>query len=174
MREPDSCLDDVDPDDLVEQILRSGLKSAAALPQPYAREHRHLTPVFAFDHVQMNGSAFCFNNPAVTPVEWVALMQKCQELSALTFPKLLDADFSDGHRFHEVSLGKLRAHGLDKHLEQVCRASARNAKIELPTVWQFALYTNAAGAPRVLGYVGKWAVFYLLWFDVGHLIYPEK
>jgi hypothetical protein len=171
-------LDDLedDPEKVADEILRSGVKSPAHIPMPHIRDHQHLTPVFAFDHLSLSGTDFCFNNPKIPATDWVKLMHKCNQVSKLKYSEMLDKSYEDEHRFHIVPHSLLIAAGLMPHLREICTRSAKSSKILIPDIYQFGLYTDhlEEKAPRILGFVGKWAVFYLIWFDLKHLIYQKK
>ena len=143
---------------------------------PNVYEHEGLTPLFAFDYISLNESSFCFNNPAISAADWMAFMKKCKGISGLKYSDMLDKSYEDEHRFHQVKFKQLRPYGLDKYIEDLCRNSAKTSKFSIPDIYQFGLYTDKENnrAPRIVGFIGKWAVFYLLWFDVGHLLYPDK
>lgn len=163
-----SYLDDFG-DDAFDQLTGQGIKSGPNDSIPNLEEHYHFKPVFGLDYISLNKTAFCFNNPEIPARDFIELLVRCNKISSLTYSELHDTSFGNGYHFHEVDKPRLARNGLiDKFRERI-----PERKKALPPVYQFALYTDKETAPRVLGYIGKWGVFYLLWFDYGHLLYPR-
>lgn len=157
-------------DDAFEQLTEQGVKSGPNDSIPDLEEHYHFKPVFGLDYISLDKSPFCFNNPQIPAMDFVELLRRCHKISHLTYSELHDNSAGNGYHFHEVDKPRLAQHGLiDKFRERI-----PERKKGLPPVYQFALYTDKDNAPRVLGYVGKWGIFYLLWFDWGHLLYPRQ
>ena len=157
-------------DEAFDQLTKQGIKSGANDAIPNLEEHYHFKPVFGLDYLSLDGTPFCFNNLEIPARDFVELLRRCQKISQLTYSELHDDSVGNGYHFHEVDKHRLAHHGL---LEKF-RARIPERKKGLPPVYQFALYTDKDIAPRVLGYVGKWGIFYLLWFDYGHLLYPRQ
>jgi hypothetical protein len=164
-----SYLDDFS-DDAFDELKEQGIKSKPNDSIPALTTHFHFRPVFGFDYLSLNQGPFCFNNPAIPSRDFVELLRRFQRISLLTYSEIQDKTIGNGYHFHEVEKHRLNSHGLADEFQKKLVGRTR----ALPPVYQFALYTDKNAAPRVLGYIGKWGIFYLLWLDYGHLLYPEN
>jgi hypothetical protein len=156
-------------DDTFNQLKEQGVKSKPNDSIPALETHFHFSPVFGFDYLSLDKSNFCFNNPAIPARDFVELLRRFQKISLLTYSEIQDKTVGNGYHFHEVEKWRLNSHGLADEFQKKLEGRTR----ALPPVYQFALYTDKNTAPRILGYIGKWGIFYLLWLDHGHLLYPE-
>ncbi|WP_460617324.1 hypothetical protein [Hymenobacter ruber] len=165
-----SYLDDFG-DDAFEEITTQGVKTKPNDSIPSLSDHHHFKPVFGLDYISFSQSGFCFNNPSVPALDFIELLRCCQTISQFTYGELRDVSVGNAYHFHEVDRWRLVQHGLIEKFQ--AKLSGRTKG--LPPVYQFALYTDSSrgSAPRVLGYVGKWGIFYLLWFDWLHALYPR-
>lgn len=162
-------LDRFDLGDL-EGLAEDGIKGDKRIP--YLKEQSHFEPVFGFDYISLNQGKFCFDNPKIPASDFIELLAKCKEISSLSYDNLTNAADRFEHRFHPVDRRKLEACGLSAR----SKITINGVEKDIPEIYQFGLYTDkkAGSAPRVIGFIGKWGIFYLLWFDWEHLIYPEK
>lgn len=171
----DDFLDGYDPE-VVEDLVDYGAGSVPGTLLPSLREQEKWFPTFAVNYVSLNQSGLCFDNPSLSVEKFISLLTKCKELNDLTYQQLIDSS-RKLHRFHIVEPHKLKKVGLWRPLCDLWRITpGSRTEDELPEIYQFGLYTKAETeqAPRVLGFVGRWGVFYLLWFDVDHLVYTKK
>lgn len=156
-------------DDVFDALTKYGVKNNPNDSIPELAEHYHFKPLFGLDYISLDQSPFCFNNPAIPARDFVELLKRCSSISKLKYSELHNVEIGNGYHFHEVDKAHLDAHGLRANFQKKMTGRTK----ALPPVYQFALYTDKETAPRVLGYIGKWGIFYLLWFDYGHLLYPR-
>jgi hypothetical protein len=165
-----SYLDDFG-DDVFDALAKYGVKNNPNDYIPGLDEQSHLTPAFGLDYISLEQGRFCFDNPNIPKVDFIELLKCCNRMSALSYSDIGDKSVGNAYHFHEVDKRKLRARGLLDKFQHKLDGRTRG----LPPVYQFALYTDSGRgtAPRVLGYIGKWGIFFLLWFDWGHEIYSD-
>lgn len=159
-------------DDVFEELTSKGVKGGQNDHIPSLDEHYHFKPVFGLDYLSLDSSPFCFNNPSIPAYGLIEVLKCCQRMSLLTYQELEDTSIGNAYHFHEVDQKKLEAHGLiDKFQEKL-----PDRKKRLPPVYQVAIYTDGGkgDAPRMVGYIGKWGIFYLLWLDWGHQLYRDN
>ncbi len=128
-----------------------------------------LKPVFAFDYLSLEQSHLCFDNQQLKINDYQGFLDGLKRISDKTFS---DLKLNKAYRFHTVDFDKdktkLSINILD-FKKALTKIPDRVKDEELPTLYQFDLiYKQMA---RACGFLYK-GVFYLVWFDRDHVIYP--
>lgn len=130
---------------------------------------RTMKPVFAFDYLSFDGSDMCFNHEGLELDDYKGLLNCLKNISKLDYQTLHD---TRNYRFHKIDFDDKRVSltRRDFKLKLVPREELLNDE-NLPNLWQFDL--NYQLEARAAGFLYK-GVFYLVWFDRNHKIYPQK
>lgn len=130
---------------------------------------RSLKPTFAFDYLSLNKTNLCFDCPSKTKDDLLGFIQGLKKVSGFTYDEL---SRTKALRFHKIDFNDKRVHLKPKTFLNILAPSGRGlTENELPTLYQFDLqYVFEA---RVAGFLFK-GVFYVVWFDRHHVIYPKK
>ncbi|MBL7804370.1 MAG: hypothetical protein JNL02_11585 [Saprospiraceae bacterium] len=128
-----------------------------------------LKPIFAFDYVSLNNEELCFNCGDLETKDYIGLIEGLKKVSALTYSEL---DKQKAFRFHVVNFDDKRVSiTRDQFRSLLTTRPELLPDDQLPTLYQFDLqYIREA---RVCGFIFR-GVFYLIWYDRNHIIYPQK
>jgi hypothetical protein len=128
---------------------------------------KNFRPVFAFDYLSLNGNDYCFNNEGLSKEDYIGLLSGLRKISNTSYGVMHD---NKAYRFHKIDF--------DDKSVTIKRQDFKNILTnkpellddeELPNLWQFDLhYVQEA---RVCGFLYQ-GVFYLVWYDRDHKIYP--
>ncbi|MFT4019556.1 MAG: hypothetical protein QM668_21510 [Agriterribacter sp.] len=128
---------------------------------------KNLKPVFAFDYLSLNNSDLCFNSTKLDVKDYIGLLEGLKIISAISYN---DLNTNRNYRFHKIDF--------DNHNVSISRKDFKKMLTfkddllkdeELPTLYQLDLhYVQEA---RACGFLYK-GIFYLVWFDRHHIIYP--
>jgi hypothetical protein len=130
---------------------------------------KKMQPIFAFDYISLNQGDKCFNCTAYTVSDYIGLLEGLKKVSQFTYEKLHD---TKSFRFHKVKFDEKNVALTRKEFKQILTQKEDSLEDEeLPNVWQFDLQYIAKA--RVAGFLYK-GVFYLVWYDRNHLIYPRN
>jgi hypothetical protein len=130
---------------------------------------RDLKPVFAFDYLSLNETKLCFNSSDLTTKDFIGFLEGLKKNSSLTYNELSTNKY---YRFHKINF--------DKDNVSISRSDFKKTLTnkeellsddELPTLYQFDLHYNQKS--RACGFLFK-GVFYLVWFDNNHIVYPGE
>lgn len=129
---------------------------------------KHLKPVFAFDYLSLSGSALCYNSDKLEVKDYVGLLEGLKKISAITYNEL---KVTPSYRFHTIDFDDKKVSISRKDFKTILTFKDELLKDEeLPNLYQFDLqYVQAA---RACGFLYK-GVFYLVWYDRHHTIYPR-
>lgn len=129
---------------------------------------KELKPVFAFDYLSLNGSDLCFNSNRLEPKDYVGLLEGLKKISDITYERM---KVIPSYRFHQIDFDGKNVSITRKEFKNILTFKEELlSDEELPTLYQFDIqYVQAA---RVCGFLYK-GVFYLVWYDRHHQIYPQ-
>lgn len=132
-------------------------------------EIRELKPVFAFDYLSLNGSELCFNSSDLAEKDFIGLLEGLKRNSAITYNELRTNRY---YRFHPIDFEKDNVSISKTDFKKTLTFKEDLlSDDELPTLYQFDLHYNQKA--RACGFLFK-GVFYLVWFDNNHKIYPGE
>ena len=128
---------------------------------------KNLKPVFAFDYLSLSGSELCFNSNNLAAKDYIGLLQGLKKISSISYN---DLEVTPNYRFHSIDFSDKRVSISRKDFKQILTFKDELLKDEeLPNLYQFDLqYVQEA---RACGFLYK-GVFYLIWYDRYHKIYP--
>lgn len=130
---------------------------------------RELKPIFAFDYLSLSNSVLCYDCAKLTSDDYLGFLTALKTNSQFTYNELRT---NPSFRFHPIDFDK------DKDKISIKRKDFKKALThkpeelsdeELPTLYQFDLHYKQKS--RACGFLYK-GIFYLVWFDKDHLIYP--
>jgi hypothetical protein len=130
---------------------------------------KNLKPIFAFDYLSLNETELCFNVKSNDRDDLLGFLEGLKKVSSFTYERMR---LTKALRFHSINL-------LDKNVSlnpsdflKVLAPSYRGmTENELPTLYQFDLQYKIEA--RAVGFLYK-GVFYVVWYDRNHIIYPKK
>lgn len=128
-----------------------------------------MKPIFAFDYLSLESSEICFDNKVLVKDDFVGFFEGLKKISAKTYDEMKRNPY---YRFHSIDLFDPKVDLQPRRLRKILAPSGKGlTENELPTLYQFDLqYKSAARAVGFL-YMG---VFYIVWYDRYHKIYPQK
>ena len=112
---------------------------------------------FSFKYLDTNHSKFPFDSK--NPIYWQALIRRLSDLSKLTRLELIQ-NSSKALRFHKIDW---------KDTSEKSFGLPEKQRVEIP--YQFSVSSNEYG--RVHGFFIH-EVFYIVWLDPNHQLYPRK
>lgn len=129
---------------------------------------KNLKPVFAFDYLSLSGTELCFNSNNLDTKDYIGLLEGLKKISAISYNDLKNIP---NYRFHSIDFSDKRVSISRKIFKQILTFKDNLLKDEeLPNLYQFDLqYVQEA---RACGFLYK-GVFYLVWYDRHHKIYPR-
>ncbi len=129
---------------------------------------KNLKPVFAFDYLSLSGSELCFNSNDLDAKDYIGLLEGLKKISSISYN---DLKVTPNYRFHSIDFSDKRVSISRKDFKQILTFKEELLKDEeLPNLYQFDLqYVQEA---RACGFLYK-GVFYLIWYDRYHKIYPR-
>jgi hypothetical protein len=141
---------------------------------PNFKQIQNITFSFAFDYLSIGLqkiSDLCFDNPAIEKADYIDLLLLLNELSSQTLDDL--ENDKQKYHFHLIDINEKTF--LKTPLKNLLGIQS-NRNIDYPALYQIALYTDnqTQKAPRIVGFIGKYAIFHLLWFDYNHSIYRMR
>jgi hypothetical protein len=130
---------------------------------------KSLKPTFAFDYLSLTGGKYCFDSNKLVKEDYLGLLKGLRKVSDTSYQTLHD---TRGYRFHKVDFNDPRVTIKRIQFKKILTNKPEELRDEeLPNLWQFDIqYVQEA---RVCGFLYK-GVFYLVWFDRNHEIYPSK
>ena len=130
---------------------------------------REMKPVFAFDYLSLNSSDLCYNCNSLKREDYLGFITALKTNSQITYNELRSNKF---YRFHPINFDEDNISINRKDLKKAL--SNKPDEIlddELPTLYQFDLHYHQKA--RACGFLYK-GIFYLVWFDRNHIIYPGE
>lgn len=128
---------------------------------------RELKPIFAFDYLSLANSELCFNCKKLTAEDYLGFLSGLKINSQKTYNELRTNPY---YRFHPIDFDKDKISIKRKDFKTVfTNKPDEMSDEELPTLYQFDLHYRQKA--RTCGFLYK-GVFYIIWFDKDHLIYP--
>lgn len=133
----------------------------------------NLTPTIAYDYLLTDtNDPYSFLHPDLNKCQcedlpgksdYAIYFEKINSFCKKTFDEILNQSNFKEH-IHKVNTNPT-LRGL---LQQIFKK--RITSLNLPDIWQFALYTNKKDnrAPRILFFIGDYGVIYILAFDQWH------
>lgn len=130
---------------------------------------KHLNPIFAFDYLSLTGSSLCYNSSKLEAKDYLGLLEGLKKISSISYN---DLNVNPNYRFHSIDFNDKRVIISLKDFKNILTSKDDLLKDEeMPTLYQFDLqYVQEA---RACGFLCK-GVFYLIWYDRYHQIYPRK
>ena len=130
---------------------------------------KNLKPIFAFDYLSLNCSELCFNSARLSTEDYIGFLEGLRKISDTSYQALHD---TKNYRFHKIDFDDKKVSISRKDFKLILSNKPELLKDEeLPTLYQFDIhYVQAA---RVCGFLFK-GVFYLVWYDRNHTIYPRN
>ncbi len=127
-------------------------------------------PVFCFEYLAMNATGFCFNNKEVDQSLYHKVLDRLKVMSQKTYEDLKKGN--NFFRFHSVDLDSkdVSLNKLDFKKTLTIVPDSLEDK-DLPTLYQFDAGHEEA---RIAGFLGYYGIFYLVWLDKNHKLYPRK
>lgn len=126
-------------------------------------------PVFSFNYLSWAGSELCANAPGLGRDDLVGLLDGLRRISQVTYGELLR---QRTWRFHTVDLESSKVSLNQDDFLKVLAPSGRGMnEDDLPTLYQFDL--QFIREARAVGFL-YFGVFYLVWYDRYHKLYPRK
>jgi hypothetical protein len=140
---------------------------------PSEKELEDFTLSFAYDYASVDASTLCFNNHSIIIDDYRYFFQFKKEVSTISVKQLLNNKHE--YRFHTIDLYQKKT--LIEPLKKLLGIKEEKIKVSsLPTIYQLGVYTDSDNqkAPRIVGFIGYYGIFHVLWFDYSHSIYPIK
>lgn len=139
--------------------------------KPKLSQVESYTLAFAYDYTSLYQTKMCFDNPKIPTSDYHELYYLKQEISIKQLSELISN--SSTYRFHPIDYSIKRKWLFDDY------AKILNQKIrhtddfdKLPTLYQIAVYTTENKSPRIIGFIGNYGIFHLIWFDYEHSVFP--
>lgn len=128
-------------------------------------------PVFAFDFMSENKSDLCFNSSRLGTADYFGFLKALKRISSMTYGEMRFQGYST-IRFHDIDFEDKRVTLTPEEFIDVLSppASSNFTVDDLPTLYQFDLFYKYEARAVGFLYMG---VFYVVWFDCHHLIYPQ-
>ena len=127
------------------------------------------TPIFAFDYLSLEETELCFNCSKFKIEDFIGLFDGLKKISKIPYETLKTVPI---YRFHSIDFDDNRVTISRKDFK--AKLSFKEELLtdeQLPTLYQFDIqYVQEA---RVCGFLYK-GVFYLVWYDRYHKIYPRN
>lgn len=133
------------------------------------REILNVSPRFAFDYLSLEESHLCVNNTRLSKKDLIGFIEGLKKVSEISYKTL---KHNSSWRFHRIDLTDSKVSLNQNDFLLALAPSGRGISTdELPSLYQFTIRYDAKA--RVVGflYIG---VFYVIWYDRNHLIYPKK
>ena len=128
---------------------------------------REIKPVFAFDYLSLGSTELCYDCPKLSTTDYVGFLTGLKTNSQFTYNELRT---NPNFRFHAINFDKDNVSIKRKDFKQMLSFKPDEiSDDELPTLYQFDLHYKQKA--RACGFLYK-GVFYLVWFDKDHIIYP--
>lgn len=153
----------------IEKIVSQNAKYKLGASGYSFHDIRNLKPIFAFDYLSLQGKELCFNANGLTIEDYIGLLSGLKKVSDTTYQTLHDKKI---YRFHKIDFDDQRVAIKRKDFKSILTNKHELlTDDELPTLYQFDLqYVQEA---RVCGFLFK-GVFYIVWYDRNHIIYPKN
>ncbi len=130
---------------------------------------KSLKPIFAFDYLALNGCDLSYNNTKLNTSDFIGLLNCLKDFSGKTYQTLKE---TRNYRFHPIDFDDKRVSITREQFKLMLVPRVELlADNELPTLYQFDL--NYIIEARACGFLFK-GVFYLVWFDRFHQVYPRN
>lgn len=130
---------------------------------------KKLKPFFAFDYLSLENSNLCFNCKTNKRDDLLGLLEGLKKISSFTYEIMRS---TKALRFHPIDLWDKEVKLQPKDFLKILAPSNRGmTEDELPTLYQFDLQYRIEA--RAVGFLYK-GIFYLVWYDRNHIIYPKK
>lgn len=126
---------------------------------------REMKPIFAFDYLSLNSSDF--NCDSLKVDDYLGFIIALKINSQFTYNELRN---NKSYRFHPINFDKDNISISRKDFKKALSHKPDEiSDDELPTLYQFDLHYRQKA--RACGFLYK-GIFYLVWFDKNHIIYP--
>ena len=130
---------------------------------------KHLKPIFAFDYLSLSSSPLCFNSAKLDTKDYIGFFEGLKKISSISYN---DLKVNPIYRFHSIDFYDKRVSISLKEFKNILTNKDELLKDEeMPTLYQFDL--QFVREARACGFLCK-GVFYLVWYDRHHSIYPQK
>ena len=119
--------------------------------------------------MSLSNSELCYNSDKLTTKDFIGLLEGLKKISAISYNDLKN---TPNYRFHQIDFDDPRVSISKKDFKSILTFKETLLKDEeLPNLYQFDIqYVQEA---RVCGFLYK-GIFYLVWYDRNHIIYPRK
>ncbi|MEP2239686.1 MAG: hypothetical protein ABJI22_15060 [Maribacter sp.] len=130
---------------------------------------KNLKPIFAFDYLSLEESNLCFNCKSNDRDDLLGFLEGLKKVSSFTYERMR---VTKALRFHSIDLWNKKVNLQPSDFLKILAPSYRGmTENELPTLYQFDLQYKIEA--RAVGFLYK-GVFYVVWYDRHHIIYPQK
>ncbi len=130
---------------------------------------KNLKPIFAFDYLSLDRKELSFNVKTNSREDLLGFLEGLKKISSFTYEKMR---LTKALRFHSIDLSDKKVNLTPSDFLKVLAPSYRGmTEEELPTLYQFDLQYKIEA--RAVGFLYK-GVFYLVWYDRNHIIYPKQ
>ena len=130
---------------------------------------RDLKPVFAFDYLSLSSTELCYDCKSLTTNDYLGFLTALKTNSQKTYNELRT---TKNFRFHPIDFDKDNISINRKDFKKALSFKPDEiSDDELPTLYQFDLHYMQKS--RACGFLYK-GIFYLVWFDKNHIIYPSN
>lgn len=126
-------------------------------------------PIFAFDYLSLKGGELCFDSEGLIREDYIGLLQGLRMISSKTYEEL---KVTKNYRFHTIDFDDKRVAISRKDFKMMLVPDEKLLPDEqMPHLYQLDFsYQREA---RICGFLYQ-GVFYLVWYDRDHKIYPKK
>ena len=129
---------------------------------------KNLKPIFAFDYMSLDNTDLCFNAESNNRADLLGFLKGLKKVSSFTYEQMR---LTKALRFHSIDLFDKNVSLRPTDFLKVLAPSYRGmSEDELPTLYQFDLQFKIEA--RAVGFLYK-GVFYVVWYDRNHIIYPK-
>ncbi len=157
-----------DPKNQLESAINSLSKYKVGAQGISFNSVKNLKPIFAFDYLSFNETELCVNAKTNRREDLLGFLEGLKKVSNFTYEKMR---LTKALRFHSIDLFDKKVNLSPSDFLKILAPSYRGmTEDELPTLYQFDLQYKIEA--RAVGFLYK-GVFYLVWYDRNHIIYPK-
>lgn len=157
------------PQEQVQNLLETQSKYKVGESGVPFHQIKNYKPVFAFDYLSENSTDLCINNKLLKSKDLIGFLIGLKKISQHSYAELRKTQM---FRFHKIDFEDERVKLKPKQFLDILAPSGRGLKEdELPTLYQIDLQYQSEA--RAAGFLYK-GVFYIVWYDRHHKIYPRS
>lgn len=140
----------------------------------------YLTISYKYISIFCDKSGFCFDNQNIRADQFIKYFEKITDICHSTYDSLIDADYTDDIRFHEMDYKGPRKVLKERFLRIINDIHEEEDDIDesedMPQLYQFSVYTDSDNgeAPRIIGFIAGDGIFFPVFFDLEHNAFPQR